>query len=311
MPDPLISICIPSFKRVDQLNRLLLSISSQTFKDFEVIITDDSPDDSVKQLCESYYEKIPLRYYKNSPALGTPENWNEGIRKATGQWIKLMHDDDWFLSNDSLAEFARATVNGGEILIFSAYKNIKDRTEDGESVFLSPLRRYLLNSNPVSILSKNCIGPPSVTLFEREPLMDFDNKLKWLVDMEFYIRQLKSRQILYLYKPLIGIGISDSQVTSSSSLNPKVEIPEHLYLLNKLGVGVLNNIPFYDAYWRLFRNLRITDIDSVKSFASDNLIPQKLIKLISFQNAMPNYLFRNGLLSKFFMLISYCKTRFF
>ncbi|MBL0133478.1 MAG: glycosyltransferase family 2 protein [Chitinophagaceae bacterium] len=262
---PNISICIPAYKRIDSLKILLESICAQDYLNFEVIITDDSPDDSVKQLFESYYEKIPLRYYKNSPALGTPENWNEGIRKATGQWIKIMHDDDWFLHKDSLSKFA-ATLDAKGKLVFSGFKNIKENENenDGEEVRLSSIRKYLLKQNPVSILSKNCIGPPSVTLFERLPLVEFDKNLKWLVDMEFYIRQLKEKSIFYINEPLIGIGLSNSQVTASSSLNPNVEIPEHLYLLEKLGIKALNNVPFYDAYWRLFRNLCIYDISTIK-----------------------------------------------
>ena len=47
---PLISICIPAYKRIDYLQKLLDSISIQTFKDYEVIVTDDSPDESVEIL---------------------------------------------------------------------------------------------------------------------------------------------------------------------------------------------------------------------------------------------------------------------
>lgn len=311
MTIPLISICIPAYKRVDQLNRLLLSISNQTFTDFEVIITDDSPDDSVTRLCETYAEKIPLRYYKNSVALGTPENWNEGIRKATGRWIKLMHDDDWFLHNDSLSKFASATVEAKGKLIFSGFKNIKGNENDGEKIKLSSIRKFLLKQNPVSILSKNCIGPPSVTLFERLPLMEFDKNLKWLVDMEFYIRQLKEKSIFYINEPLIGIGISNSQVTASSSMNPKVEIPEHLYLLKKLGIKALDNVPFYDAYWRLFRNLRIYDISTIKEIATSIPLPKSLITIINFQKSIPSSLLNIGPFSKLLMLLCYSKSQLF
>lgn len=311
MTKPLVSICIPAYKRVDQLNRLLLSISSQTFKDFEVIITDDSPDNSVTRLCETYDQIIPLRYYKNSPALGTPENWNEGIRKATGRWIKLMHDDDWFLQKDALSQFASAILEAKGKLIFSGFKNIKGNENEGEEIRLSSIRKFLLKQNPVSILSKNCIGPPSVTLFEKLPFMEFDRNLKWLVDMEFYIRQLEVKSIFYIDEPLIGIGISDSQVTTSSSLNPNVEIPEHLYLLEKLSIKALDNVPFYDAYWRLFRNLGIYDISAIKEIANGMPLPESLVTIINFQKSIPSYLLNCGPFSKFLMLIFYSKSQLF
>ena len=48
---PLISICIPAYNRTTYLKRLFESIVDQVFKDFEVIVSDDSPNDSVKDLC--------------------------------------------------------------------------------------------------------------------------------------------------------------------------------------------------------------------------------------------------------------------
>src|SRR5439155_18647369 len=85
---PLVSICIPAYKRVEFLKRLLESISIQSFKDFEVIITDDSPTNEVYELSQAYKDKFTLFYSKNAVAVGTPENWNEAIRHAKGEWIK-------------------------------------------------------------------------------------------------------------------------------------------------------------------------------------------------------------------------------
>jgi len=104
---PLISICIPAYKRVAYLQRLLESIAAQTFSGFEIILTDDSPDDSVANLIKNY-SSLNIKYFKNEAALGTPANWNCGIAKASGEWIKLMHDDDWFASPHSLQQFADA-----------------------------------------------------------------------------------------------------------------------------------------------------------------------------------------------------------
>ena len=51
---PFFSICIPAYKNTDYLKRLLDSISIQTFRDFEVIITDDSPDETVSTFINNY-----------------------------------------------------------------------------------------------------------------------------------------------------------------------------------------------------------------------------------------------------------------
>src|SRR3954465_8010288 len=108
MPDiksPLVSICVPAYKRVEFLQRLLESIAIQRFSDFEVVVTDDSNNQSVKELLENYRDRFSITYHKNEKQLGTPENWNACISIAKGKWIKLMHDDDWFNDDSSLEEF--------------------------------------------------------------------------------------------------------------------------------------------------------------------------------------------------------------
>ena len=49
---PFISICIPAYQRTAFLKRLLDSIKIQTYSNYEVVITDDSPDFDVKELVE-------------------------------------------------------------------------------------------------------------------------------------------------------------------------------------------------------------------------------------------------------------------
>src|ERR1044072_4054338 len=95
-----ISICIPAYKNVDFLKRLLDSIAIQTYSNYEIIICDDSPDESVAEFIKSRSVLKNIRYHRNVSSLGTPENWNECIRRANGEWIKIMHDDDWFAEPD-------------------------------------------------------------------------------------------------------------------------------------------------------------------------------------------------------------------
>jgi glycosyltransferase involved in cell wall biosynthesis len=100
-----VSICIPAYKQVQFLRVTLESILSQRFTDYEVNITDDSPDDSVEQLVKEFLLDGRIRYSHNPKQLGSPENWNECIRSARGELIKIMHHDDHFTDADSLGRF--------------------------------------------------------------------------------------------------------------------------------------------------------------------------------------------------------------
>ena len=79
---PFISICIPAYQNKKFLERLLKSISIQTFKDFEVVVSDDSPTNELENICRSYSDTFKIHYYRNAIPLGTPGNWNFAISKA-------------------------------------------------------------------------------------------------------------------------------------------------------------------------------------------------------------------------------------
>lgn len=310
--NPLISICIPAYKRIEFLKRLLDSVCIQTFKDFEVIITDDSPGYDVKQLCVGYQNKFPLFYFRNNQPLGTPENWNEAIRNAKGQWIKLMHDDDWFNNENSLQVFADAIKNNAEAsFVFSAYRNIfldKDKQND---VFAGSFRYRLLRENPATLLSRNIIGPPSVVLHRNDGIFFYDKNLKWLVDIDFYIRYLQFDKPVYLHRVLINVGMSSQQVTKEVFGVRKVEIPENFHLLDKIGVAQLKNILVYDAWWRLVRNLGVRNEKDIQDSGYTGILPTVVKDMIHWQNKISLRVLRVGFLSKIYMficfIVSFCK----
>jgi glycosyltransferase involved in cell wall biosynthesis len=307
MPDQIpLSICIPAYKRTDYLKRLLDSIHIQVFRNFEVIVTDDSPDDEVKKLCEQYGELFTIHYHRNSKPLGTPENWNEAIRKANGKWIKLMHDDDWFTDENSLHSFAEAIpANPSASFIFCAYRNVDLSSGKTEDFQVDSFRFKMLCKNPASLFSQNIIGPPSVMMHKNDRRVFYDNKLKWLVDIDFYIRSLMGRTPVYINQVLVNVGLGELQVTADCFRQRPVEIPENFYLLNKAGLHHLKNIMVYDAWWRLMRNLEIRrEADIVESGYTGRIHPA-LASMIRFQRLLPAAMLSNGTASKSMMFLHY------
>ncbi len=305
---PLISICIPAYKRTDFLKRLFDSISIQTFKDFEVILTDDSQTDDVAIFCKQYEGSFKLSYHKNLVSLGTPENWNESIRKATGKWIKIMHDDDWFSDKESLGIFAEIALKSSGNFIFSSYKNVF--LDEEQEVEISPTKFRLrqLKRNPVSLLSKNIIGPPSVTLCRNNHNVFYDKDFKWLVDIDFYCHILAKEEIFHIDKHLVNVGMSREQVTAYCHTNPMVEIPENYYFLKKIGVANLENILVYDSWWRLLRNFNIKNELQLRNYVNAEW-PLIVLKILKDINKTPKWVLKIGVFSKMFMAFSYLKNK--
>jgi len=300
-----ISICIPAYKNTAYLDVLLRSVEIQSFRDFEVIVSDDSPDSEVEMLCKQYNTKFPLTYHKNSPALGSPANWNMSIKPATGQWIKLMHDDDWFADENSLQVFATAAEQNSDAgFIFSGYSNYENGQLKNTNIPGSFIENKL-KSSPLNLIAKNYIGHPSNTLIKNNLELWYDERTKWVVDFEFYIRCLQTSSFYVIQKPLINIGIGDEQITRAVFNDSAVVIPENLYLLNKMGTGILHNITVYDHYWRVFRNLNIRNMAEVEKHAGNNEIPRPIKKMLKLQFKIPLVLLRIGVFSKMLMAISY------
>ena len=305
-PGPLISICIPAYKQVDFLQRLLDSICIQTFRDFEVILTDDSPDHAVAGLVSKFNPVMPIRYIKNPVALGTPENWNEGIRQARGTWIKLMHDDDWFAGPDSLEAYATAIRQfPAAEFIFSAYEDQYLDTGRKQQMLLPAYRYRKMKQNPVSLISRNIVGPPSVLIHRKKDDIYYDDALKWLVDIDFYIRFLQHTRSAYIRRVLVCVGLSQAQVTATCFGNKYVEIPENFYLLHKIGRGALKNIMLYDAWWRLLRNLGMDSPEAIRAAGYSGPLPATILSMMAWQKRFPAKILQLGVVSKTGMLLHY------
>lgn len=99
---PLVSIVIPTFRRVDTLEEALQSAVSQHGCDYEIIVIDNDWNNIETENLVRRYSRDNLFYYQNDSNIGMIGNWNRGIELARGEWIVLLHDDD-ILHPDFLA----------------------------------------------------------------------------------------------------------------------------------------------------------------------------------------------------------------
>jgi len=97
--DPLISICVPTFKRPELLHAALESCLLQDYEPLELIVGDDSPDDRSASVVAAFVKRRDWRvsYRHNVPALGQNANVTELFGRARGGRLVLLHDDDVLL----------------------------------------------------------------------------------------------------------------------------------------------------------------------------------------------------------------------
>jgi len=297
------SLCIPAYKRPENVERLLSSIQNQTFKNYEIVITDDSGDDSLKEVLDRY-NTLPINYFRNEKPLGTPANWNYGISLVKGEWIKIMHDDDWFVNEHSLSIFAEATSKCKK-LISCRYFNVLPSGKKEMPDFPEGSKARILQQ-PMLLLARNVIGPPSVTLIHYSIKEKYDTSMKWRVDIDYYIRVLsREKEFELIDQPLVNVGISDSQVTNFCLDEPEVELPEGLMLLHKYGISPLKNIWVYDAWWRILRNVNVRSVEQLKAYTPDKTWPEIILRMVAQQSHLPISILKYGPFSKIAMVLSY------
>ena len=105
---PLVSVCIPAYNNAAYIKETIDSILNQTYQNLELVICDDkSKDGTVKVVEQIRDERIKL--YKNEKNLGMAGNWNNCLRKCSGEFIKLICADD-MLAEDCLEQEVRALL---------------------------------------------------------------------------------------------------------------------------------------------------------------------------------------------------------
>ena len=281
---PLVSICIPTYNQPEQFERALNSVFTQEFDDYEIIITDDSDNDEIHTYLKKNLFLEKVRYFRNKPALGSPQNWNLALSFAQGKYIKILHHDDWFSSESALGKFVAILERHAEIN-FAFSSSINTHAHTNISTKHSPSRKNLkdLFFNPAILLCGNFIGAPSVSFYRAMPSGNFDVNLKWLVDIDFYIRNWRGDQFYFIEEPLVNISIGGSeQATNVYQASLKVNIFEYLSVFNNISsfLDVASRKKSIQFLKRILSNFNVRDIEQIQACGYFGPVPQELVRFL-------------------------------
>jgi len=221
------SIIIPTYEykglAPKLLNQLLTSISEQTFKDYNIVISDHSKSNLIKDYLENEWPNMPIIYHKNERGIGNSSiNMNEGIKLAKGDFIKVMHMDDWFCNPHSLNLIDQSISKdnskkwGG--LGFNHYYEERDVIERFITPYIDPNIRTL-------------IGCPSVSFFINDDNF-YDENLIIINDSDMHIRLGKKYgNPILINEYCVTVRMSENQV--SNQVTEEQHREEIIYYQNK------------------------------------------------------------------------------
>ena len=259
---PHVSICIPAFEQPELLVRTLRSVFQQTYSDFEVIVTDDSKSSSVQAAVQPWLDEPRMRYIRNPDRLGSARNWNRTLELAQGSLIKMLHHDDWFSGEHSLEKYVALLEDTDISFGFSATLACG---ADGVALFPhvpTEVQVAALKADPRCLFLGNFVGAPSATIFRHTREFRFDPKLKWLVDVEAYVRILREGgRFGFTPELLINVTASGShQVTREVEGDPLLQLKENAYMYTSLAYQGLDRVRFFPYFWSLAKQVKPADL---------------------------------------------------
>jgi len=184
--NPFFSIAIPAYGYNGRGNAYLehnLSVlEKQTFKDFEVVVSDHSVDDTIKNVYDKWKDKLNINYHVNDKGRGyISPNLNVAIKHCKGKWIKILFQDDFLYDENSLQKTNDYILNNKNVIWLATEFY---HSNDGINLYNHYVPKWVDNI----WTGNNTMGCPSVITIKNEDLTLFEEKIDWLMDVEYYKR---------------------------------------------------------------------------------------------------------------------------
>jgi glycosyltransferase involved in cell wall biosynthesis len=176
--EPSVTIGVPVFNGERFIGRALDTLLSQTYGNFEMIISDNASTDRTGEICLSYVSRDDrIRYYRSEQNMGPVWNFNRVFELAVGEYFMwASHDDYWDASYiNSCVETFKKSQN--VILVGVICKSIDSETgclrlidEGFSTVGLCPRERFVKYKSVIH--SGKHIGAIFYGLYKRDALKE-------------------------------------------------------------------------------------------------------------------------------------------
>jgi len=221
------SIAIPTYgyngNGADFLKFNFEKLFSQTFKDFEVIISDHSKDDTIKEVCDVWKDRLDIKHYFNDVGRGViSPNINNSLKNCNGEWIKVLFQDDFLYDKNSL-EIQKNFIESNKFLKWLMTKFY--HSNEGYTFY----RLYLPKWNDRIWDGQNTMGCPSGLTLKNEDLILFDESLNWLMDCEYYYRLFLKYGEPYILDEITVVNRTWGK-RLTDTLTEELKLSEHIKL---------------------------------------------------------------------------------
>jgi len=215
---PFISVIIPTYNSEGFITKTLETVYSQTYNNYEVIVSDDGSTDNTVGVVNSFFMKYPFR----DKALlinkheGPGAARNKGIEIASGDWVSFLDSDDLW-GHNKLERVVRYILNNESVdLVCHSQIDI----EGSKETLMIPSKYFNNEIDPfLSIYRENCLYTSALTV-KKSILCKaglFDNRLSSAQDYDLWLRlgMINNVKMGFIEDPLSTHTNRDGNISSN------------------------------------------------------------------------------------------------
>jgi glycosyltransferase involved in cell wall biosynthesis len=229
---PLVSVIIPLFNREDLVEETLLSIASQSFRSFEVIVVDDGSSDGGPHRVEAFCATDPRfrLMHRNENKRGASVCRNLGLNQSLGKYILFLDSDD-LLSVPCLERRLELLTASAEVDLVVG-QGLIFRSFPGDQRTLWNVCDYAPEESTERFLDQDMPWANGAALWRKEALIaigGWNPDLRCFQDWELHLRAcIAALQIKVLPQPDFFIRRDDSAAQISSNHNSSHHVQSRL-----------------------------------------------------------------------------------
>lgn len=148
--NPLVSVIIPTYNRVDLLMETLQSLENQQYRNLECIIVDDGSTDNTGEKVKSFQSKHLLVKFFSQNNSGACAARNKGFEESSGSYIQYLDSDD-MLEPDKIALQVKYLENNMDV------DGVWGDWKKGDPDDFSLIKSYSSENLIEQFLSEHCI----------------------------------------------------------------------------------------------------------------------------------------------------------
>ncbi len=223
---PLVSVCIPVYNGEKYINETMDCVLGQTYKNIEVIISDNCSTDRTLELIKAYNDSR-VKIFSNEKNMGIKYNYLKVFTYATGKYLTFMGADDGMALVTLEKEVAiMEDPKYKNVSLVNGYVSIIN--DESKQVYL---KKFLFGTGLFSafwairanfLYGSNILGEPNGALFKKEhydkiPEPKFEKGNNWTFDLDMLLELLLQGDLYVIPEPLGKFRIS-AQSTSNKEL---------------------------------------------------------------------------------------------